>query len=274
MNPSECNESCEEKRTRLYIFYGVLFLTLVVLASIHFIIFFVSRRRSKEETRDYMALKQEFVTLSLSDLRLEKEAKDIAAKESNDLKPYQNGDRSFSDSSDERDVKDTDNVEMPHPRQSSSSSSIINIRSMGIECLLPGLQRIDEESLANLSRCSTSSTVSRGRNSIRDGLHDPVIVTVATVSAIFEDESMRGDRGGSGREWEERGRRNSTMDISDIIDSPRRHFPQPQNHHEYRKSSDNTLSGHFAKRGGNNSLLKTDSHRDIFQHEPISEANA
>ncbi|CAL8134193.1 unnamed protein product, partial [Orchesella dallaii] len=134
--------------------------------------------------------------------------------------------------------------------------------------------RIDEESLANLSRCSTSSTVSRGRNSIRDGLHDPVIVTVATVSAIFEDESMRGDRGGSGREWEERGRRNSTMDISDIIDSPRRHFPQPQNHHEYRKSSDNTLSGHFAKRGGNNSLLKTDSHRDIFQHEPISEANA
>ncbi|CAL8105615.1 unnamed protein product [Orchesella dallaii] len=273
MYPPECKESCEERRTRLYIFYGVLFLTLVVLASTHFIVFFVSRRRSKEETRDYMARKQEFVTLSLSDLRLEKEAKDIAAKEANDLKPYQNGDMSFKDSDAERDVMDTENEEMPHPRQPSSSSSIINTRSMGIEGLLPGLQRIDEESLADLSRCSTSSTVSRGRNSIRDGLHDPVIVTVATVSAIFEEESMRGDSGGSGREWEERVRRNSTMDISDIIDSPRRHFPQPQNHHEYRKSSDSTLSGHFAKRGGNKSLLKTDSHRDILQHEHISEAN-
>ncbi|CAL8120740.1 unnamed protein product [Orchesella dallaii] len=199
MNPVECNETCISRRFRLFIFYTALFFSLIILALIHFTMFAISRRRFKKKTRDYVTRKREFVALSLSDLRQKKEAETSAIRDESGIQNVEGSDDSANDRGQNETLSDQ--------QQSSTTSS----------------QR-EEKGVATPFEDSTEG--SRRRSAVSDALQEPVVVTVATVSAAFAEEMIR--RGG--KEWDQERRRSSLMDISDIIYSPRKRASQNQTH--------------------------------------------
>ncbi|CAL8106146.1 unnamed protein product [Orchesella dallaii] len=199
MNPVECNESCISRRFRLFIFYTALFVSLIILALIHFTMFAISRRRFKKKTRDYVTRKREFVALSLSDLRQKKEAETRAIRDESGIQNVEGSDDSANDRGQNETLSDQE--------QSSTTSS----------------QR-EEKGVVTPFEDSTEG--SRRRSAVSDALQEPVVVTVATVSAAFAEEMIRR----VGKEWDQERRRSSLMDISDIIYSPRKRASQNQTH--------------------------------------------
>ncbi|CAL8119256.1 unnamed protein product [Orchesella dallaii] len=238
MYHTECNDSCATRRFRRYVLYGVLFCCLVVLAGMHFVWFLVSRRKSKEETRDYVARKMEFVSVSHSDLRSERE-------------------RIVAGNSNVEEIRSASSFGTGHllnqqqqdsPTRFPSACSPLQARS--ISGLIPGLNMIEEENFVEMSRCSTSST-SRTRSVIKEAVHEPVIVTVATVSAIFQEEATRGHLEDSGGDDDGRSSGCFDADISDIIHSPGKDSPLPPHKHHHQNGAgggSETPSGLYVKK--------------------------
>jgi len=177
------------KRFRLYIFYGVLLVSLLALAATHFTMFVVSRRRFKKRTRDYITRKREFIALTMSQSQFQQDI-EKATFTSTNAEPLNNC---------------GDLIESEADTQNEEHEEAISAR---------GTQGASDE----------NSTRGRRRSVVIDALHEPVVVTVATVSAIFAEEMMREHSERGGRDWEQSRRRSSG--ISDIIDSPRRRVPQ------------------------------------------------
>lgn len=167
-----CDNACHTKRTHLYVFYSLLLASLLMLALVHFIFFLSSRRKNKFEAREYASRKLEFVTLGVSDLQpSEKETTKV--KENDDEGVY---------------------TVSPEPFTTRSSSAINRVLNFNGGINSVQLEPMDEESgmrqretFVSKRKSSTSSV--RGR-SVAGGMQDPVIVTVATVSAIFQQHEI------------------------------------------------------------------------------------
>lgn len=220
MSPEDCDDQCHTKRIHLYMFYSLFLGSLLLLALIHFVFFLLSRRKVKYAAKEYATRKQEFVTLGISDL-LPPPEKEIPT----------GGDTNHVNSDEEnREMEQSQSNGMtpPEPLASSSSSAynrILNGMGSG------SLQKIDEESMEipgdpapinGYSSSSSTASTARGRT-IMGGLHEPVIVTVATVSALFQQHEMD-----DSYEYDQRNRPHSgesissMIDISDLVNSPGR----------------------------------------------------
>ncbi|CAL8105372.1 unnamed protein product [Orchesella dallaii] len=253
---TECNDSCATRRFRRYVLYGVLFCCLVVLAGMHFVWFLVSRRKSKEETRDYVARKMEFVSVSHSDLRSEREeslADNINVEERRSASSFGKGHL-------------LNQQQQDSPMRFPSACSSLQARS--ISGLIPGLNMIEEENFVEMSRCSTSST-SRTKSVIKEAVHEPVIVTVATVSAIFQEEATRGHFEDSGRDDD--GRSSGCFDagISDIIHSPGKDLPLPHHKHHHQNGGRGVSgipSGLYVKKQSERRNRRHHHHQQQQQH--------
>ncbi|CAL8134081.1 unnamed protein product [Orchesella dallaii] len=121
------------------------------------------------------------------------------------------------------------------PTRFPSACSPLQARS--ISGLIPGLNMIEEENIVEMSRCSTSST-SRTRSVIKEAVHEPVIVTVATVSAIFQEEVTRGRFEDSGGDEDGRSSGCFDADISDIIHSPGKDSPLTHHKHHHQNGQE------------------------------------
>ncbi|CAL8069069.1 unnamed protein product [Orchesella dallaii] len=260
MYHTECNNSCELRRVHLYMFYGVLLCTLVILAASHFILFFVTRRRYKRELHDYVTRKQEFVA-SLQ--QQEKEAKESAQAEKEMEEEERNTNSDVEDANLDH-IQPQEELHDTPPRQP-SASSMMHSREIG--GILPGLKRIEEERQSELSRCSTSSTTSR--KLVRDALQEPVILTVATVSSLFvqeektiqEEEQSRAENKRSSDGY-------SVTDISDIIHSPERYVSQVQQ----ESSRDMKLPGLYVRREINQNNMNRGTHHKVQLEQASDES--
>ncbi|CAL8106121.1 unnamed protein product [Orchesella dallaii] len=237
MYHSECNNICEIRRARLYMFYGTLLCALVILAGSHFVLFFVTRRRYKRELHDYVARKQEFVA-SLQQQEKESKESAQAEKEIEEEEEERYTNCGVEDTNYDH-IRPQDELHDPPPRQP-SALSMVHSREIG--GILPGLKRIEEERQSELSRCSTSSTSSG--NFVREALHQPVILTVATVSSLFVQEEKASHEEEKSRVENRRRSGYSVTDISDIIRSPERNVSQIQQ----ESSRDMKLPGLYVKR--------------------------
>ncbi|CAL8139828.1 unnamed protein product [Orchesella dallaii] len=254
MYHSECNNSCEIRRVRLYMIYGVLLCSLVILAGSHFVLFFVTRRRYKRELHDYVTRKQEFVA-SLKQQGQEEEEIALADKEMEEDERYTNSgveDDNLDHIRPQEELYDT-------PPRQPSASSMMHSREIG--GILPGSKRIEEERQSELSRCSTSSTTSR--NLVRDELQEPVILTVATVSSLFIQEEKTIHEEEQSREKNRRSSDGySVTDISDIIHSPERYVSQVQQ----ESSREMKLPGLYVRREINpNNMNRPTHHKDQLE---------
>ncbi|CAL8133909.1 unnamed protein product [Orchesella dallaii] len=262
MYHTECNDSCATRRFRRYILYGVLFCCLVVLAGMHFVWFLVSRRKLKDETKDYVTRKMEFVAVSLSDLRSERErivAGNINVEERRSASSFGKGHL-------------LNQQQQDSPTRLPSSCSSLHARSNS--GLIPGLNMIEEENLVEMSRCSTSST-SRTRSVIKEAVHEPVIVTVATVSAIFQEEATRGHLEDSGGDDDGRSSGCFDADISDIIHSSGKDSPLTHHKHHHQnggRGGSGTPSGLYVKKESER-INRRHHHRQQRQHHISDESD-
>lgn len=241
--PIICTEECHTKRIHLYLFYSVFLASLLLLALIHFVFFLLSRRRTKYEARDYATRKLEFVTLGIPDT-LPPTNQKAAADGSTSTMDEENLQLELKQASENLSTP-------PQPSTSSSALSFNRLLAMNDEIGTVTLQTINEESLAvpressanNQPLCSSSSeSINRGKTVV-GALQEPVVVTVATVSALFQQQH-------EGNEMMEQPSRShstesmsSVLDISDLVNSPSSSVAKRNN---AREDADVATSGDWA----------------------------
>lgn len=201
--PKECDNVCHTYRLYLYMSYSVFLGVLIFLALVHFIMFLLTRRRIRSEAKDYAARKQEFVTQGFPEIYVPESRPAEASVPTNKSEPKD-------------DARQQARVSIQQP-QPSTSHSPPDEAPIAKEISLS-----DNESpkpKVPTTRSSSSSEGSR-MHTVKGALQEPVIVTVATVSALFQNEMINNPIGRRRSRARPASADSSVIDISDLVGSP------------------------------------------------------